>query len=58
MDIFKKLKEIFSSFPFERDYNWVCLNCGEIFDGNNPELFIKHQISSKHYEIEKRKKSQ
>lgn len=55
--ILKKLKELFSfSTSFDRDYNWVCLDCGKLFDGNAPELFIKHQIDNKHYNVEKRKK--
>jgi len=57
MNIFKKLKELFSfSTIYDCDYNWVCQNCGKIFDCKVFELFIKHQIDNKHYNAQKVKK--
>ena len=59
--VFKKLKELFSfstmyDSNYNCDYNWVCLDCGELFDCIKLELFIKHQIDNKHYNAQKRKK--
>jgi len=38
------------------NYIFKCLNCGEKFDGNRAEYFIKHQIDSKHFDYTKSKK--
>jgi len=56
-NILKKLKEFFSfSTIYDCDYNWVCVDCGKLFDCIKLELFIKHQIDNKHYNAQKRKK--
>ncbi len=33
---------------------FVCLNCGEEFEGIRVEIFIKHQIDNKHFEWTKK----
>jgi len=56
-NIIKKLKKFFSFSTFyECDYNWVCLNCGKLFDGNATDLLITHQTDNNHYNAEKRNK--
>ena len=47
MKVIRTLKKLLTSV--DRNYWWHCIDCDNIFDGNEPDIFIKHQIDNKHY---------
>ena len=51
MKILSRIKKWWNVSP--KKYNWKCGNCNKVFDGNAPELFIKHQTGEKHYDASK-----
>lgn len=52
MKLFDTIKNILTSSP-ARDFNFICVSCGLVFDGIEVEMFIKHQITEKHYNAKK-----
>lgn len=56
MKIIETIKNILKTSP-ARNYIFICLDCKEEFDGSQVELFIKHQITEKHYNATKKLKS-
>lgn len=51
LNIIKFFKILFSPQP--KNYDWKCNICNKRFDGDEPEIFIKHQIDQQHYNCEK-----